>query len=261
MQGLIVVLWRSGLRNQRGAGSRRTRSRPKPGSLTVRRGKGEKRRIVGMDRGRGASRPAGWRSPLPTRAVRCSASCRGRPSAATSPRQRSGPGCATSSANSDTRTSPSRPSTCRRSHSGPPTVSDVSAETLPAARPRRGTGCQAICADLLRTRSRGTALATCSCLKRGSLISAPSEQASPFVISSQWSCRSRRWSAPRRRWARTPWGAANGGSVSRGGEHEQRSRGRMAQRCHRRMTRRVRGRRSDLRRTSRHDPLRRPGQR
>ena len=48
LRALIVVLWRAGLRI-RGARPQRVRSRPRRGSLLVRRGKGGRRREVGMD--------------------------------------------------------------------------------------------------------------------------------------------------------------------------------------------------------------------
>ena len=50
LRGIIVVLWRAGLRISEALALNETDLDPRRGSLVVRRGKGDKRREVGMDR-------------------------------------------------------------------------------------------------------------------------------------------------------------------------------------------------------------------
>lgn len=50
LKALIVILWRAGSADRRSACTRRDRPRPVPGAVLVRRGKGGRRREVGMDR-------------------------------------------------------------------------------------------------------------------------------------------------------------------------------------------------------------------
>ena len=61
LRGLIVVLWRAGLRISEALALSETDLDPKRGAILVRRGKGGKRREVGMDRwGKRRDKPA-WR--------------------------------------------------------------------------------------------------------------------------------------------------------------------------------------------------------
>jgi site-specific recombinase XerC len=50
LRGIIVVLWRAGLRISEALALNETDLDPDRGSLVIRRGKGDKRREVGMDR-------------------------------------------------------------------------------------------------------------------------------------------------------------------------------------------------------------------
>ena len=50
LRGIIVVLWRAGLRVSEALALNETDLDPDRGSLVVRHGKGDKRREVGMDR-------------------------------------------------------------------------------------------------------------------------------------------------------------------------------------------------------------------
>jgi site-specific recombinase XerD len=61
LRGVIVVLWRAGLRISEALALTETDLNPERGALLVRRGKGGKRREVGMDRwGKRRDKPA-WR--------------------------------------------------------------------------------------------------------------------------------------------------------------------------------------------------------
>ena len=61
MRALVVVLWRAGLRIHEALALAETDLEPRRGSILVRRGKGGKRREVGMDRwGKRRDQPA-WR--------------------------------------------------------------------------------------------------------------------------------------------------------------------------------------------------------
>ena len=74
LRGLIVVLWRAGLRIHEALALAEADLDPRRGSLLVRRGKGGRRREVGMDDGRGSSLSPGSRPGSGCRSVRCSAS-------------------------------------------------------------------------------------------------------------------------------------------------------------------------------------------
>jgi site-specific recombinase XerD len=50
LRGIIVVLWRAGLRISEALALSETDLNPDRGSLVIRHGKGDKRREVGMDR-------------------------------------------------------------------------------------------------------------------------------------------------------------------------------------------------------------------
>jgi integrase len=58
-RALVVVLWRAGLRISEALALNETDLDPKRGSILVRRGKGGKRRTVGMDAGPGNNSPHG----------------------------------------------------------------------------------------------------------------------------------------------------------------------------------------------------------
>ena len=76
LRGLFVVLWRAGLRIHEALALSEADLDPRRGSLLVRRGKGGRRREVGMDQW-------GWEQLRPwlfcCRSIRCSASPPGRP--------------------------------------------------------------------------------------------------------------------------------------------------------------------------------------
>jgi site-specific recombinase XerD len=74
LRGLIVVLWRAGLRICEALALAEADLDPRRGSLLVRRGKGGRRREVGMTTGRGSSSNHGSRPGSSCRSDRCSAS-------------------------------------------------------------------------------------------------------------------------------------------------------------------------------------------
>jgi hypothetical protein len=85
LRGLIVVLWRAGLRICEALALTEADLDPRRGSLLVRRGKGGRRREVGMETGRGSSSSHGSRRGSSCRSDRCASSSarradgRGRP--------------------------------------------------------------------------------------------------------------------------------------------------------------------------------------
>jgi hypothetical protein len=74
LRGLIVVLWRAGLRICEALALAEADLDPRRGSLLVRRGKGGRRREVGMDDWAGSSSNRGSRPGSSCRSGRCSAS-------------------------------------------------------------------------------------------------------------------------------------------------------------------------------------------
>jgi hypothetical protein len=74
LRGLIVVLWRAGLRICEALALAEADLDARRGSLLMRRGRGGRRREVGMDDGRGNSWRPGWTCALSCRSGRCSAS-------------------------------------------------------------------------------------------------------------------------------------------------------------------------------------------
>jgi integrase len=79
LRGLIVVLWRAGLRIHEALALAEADLDPRRGSLLVRRGKGGRRREVGMDDWPGSSLSPGSRCASSCRSGRCSASSTARP--------------------------------------------------------------------------------------------------------------------------------------------------------------------------------------
>jgi hypothetical protein len=82
LRGLIIVLWRSGLRISEALGLNESDRDLHRGAILVRRGKGGKRREVGMDRGPGSSWARGCSCAPRCRWALCSACCAARPPAA-----------------------------------------------------------------------------------------------------------------------------------------------------------------------------------
>ena len=74
LRGLIVVLWRAGLRICEALALAEADLDPRRGSLLVRRGKGGRRREVAWTTGRGSSLSRGCKRGLGCRSGRCSAS-------------------------------------------------------------------------------------------------------------------------------------------------------------------------------------------
>ncbi len=79
LRGLIIVLWRAGLRISEALALAESDLDPVRGAILVRLGKGGKRREVGMDRWAWEQLPRGSRCALRSRSGRCSASCADRP--------------------------------------------------------------------------------------------------------------------------------------------------------------------------------------
>ena len=73
LRGLIVILWRAGLRIQEALALAESDLDQRRGALLVRRGKGGRRREVGMDAGAGTSCSHGSSSASSCRSGRCSA--------------------------------------------------------------------------------------------------------------------------------------------------------------------------------------------
>ena len=101
LRGLIVVLWRAGLRISEALALSESDLDLHRGAILVRRGKGGKRREVGMDRWAGSSSAHGCSCAPHCRSARCSAYCAARPPVArgrrpgplaAAPRRRSGGG-------------------------------------------------------------------------------------------------------------------------------------------------------------------------
>src|SRR5207248_9867822 len=61
LRALIVVLWRGGLRIQEALSLIESDLDPRRGSIRIRRGKGNRRREVGLDAWSGGARVAPWR--------------------------------------------------------------------------------------------------------------------------------------------------------------------------------------------------------
>ena len=87
LRGLIVVLWRAGLRISEALALAESDLDPGAGAILVRRGKGGKRREVGLDRWAWEQLAPWLSSEPPCRSAPCSASCGDRPAGA-SARQR-----------------------------------------------------------------------------------------------------------------------------------------------------------------------------
>ena len=79
LRALIVVLWRAGLRIHEALALGEADLDRRRGSLLVRRGKGGRRREVGIDDWRGSSLSPGSRCASSCRSGRCSASSTARP--------------------------------------------------------------------------------------------------------------------------------------------------------------------------------------
>jgi site-specific recombinase XerD len=79
LRGLIVVLWRAGLRISEALALSESDLDLGRGAILVRRGKGGKRREVGMDRWAWDSWGPGCSCAPPCRSARCSAYCEARP--------------------------------------------------------------------------------------------------------------------------------------------------------------------------------------
>jgi hypothetical protein len=85
LRGLIVILWRAGLRIQEALSLAEGDLDHRRGALLVRNGKGGRRREVGMDDGRGRSFARGSSCESSFRSVRCSASSTDQREAGTGP--------------------------------------------------------------------------------------------------------------------------------------------------------------------------------
>jgi integrase len=81
LRALIVLLWPAGLRISEALALQESDLDPIRGAILVRRGKGGKRREVGMDRGRGINLAHGWGFAANSRSGRCCALSTGRPPA------------------------------------------------------------------------------------------------------------------------------------------------------------------------------------
>jgi integrase len=73
LRALIVLLWRAGLRISEALSLQESDLDASRGAVLVRRGKGGKRREVGMDRWAWDQLDLGWRSAKSSRSVHCSA--------------------------------------------------------------------------------------------------------------------------------------------------------------------------------------------
>ncbi len=91
LRGVIVVLWRAGVRISEALALTESDLDRTRGAVLVRRGKGGRRREVGMDRWGWDTSSRGLNSARPCRSVRCSACCAARPAAA--PVHPPGSGC------------------------------------------------------------------------------------------------------------------------------------------------------------------------
>jgi len=95
LRGLIVVLWRAGLRISEALALAEGDLDAVRGAILVRHGKGGKRREVGMDRWAGNSSLRGSSCAPRSRSERCSAFCAARPAAGPGPHPASAPNCTT----------------------------------------------------------------------------------------------------------------------------------------------------------------------
>ena len=93
LRGLIIVLWRAGLRISEALALAETDLDRHRGAVLVRAGKGGRRREVGMDAGRGSSLTRGLSCAGPCRSARSSAFCAGRPAVGHARRPGSVPSC------------------------------------------------------------------------------------------------------------------------------------------------------------------------
>jgi integrase len=95
LRGLIVIMWRAGQRIQEALALAEGDLDQRRGSLLVRRGKGGRRREVGMDAWDGKNSSPGLTcGATSSRSVRCSASSTARRADATGHRPRHAPSCA-----------------------------------------------------------------------------------------------------------------------------------------------------------------------
>jgi hypothetical protein len=85
LRGLVVVLWRAGLRIDEALALREADLDRRRGSILVRRGKGGRRREIGMDDWAGRNSSPGSLHGSPCRSVRCSASSTDAPAVARGP--------------------------------------------------------------------------------------------------------------------------------------------------------------------------------
>jgi len=95
LRGLIVVLWRAGLRISEALALAESALDANRGAILVRHGKGGKRREVGMDRWAWEQLGRGSRCVPRSRSARCSASCAVRPADGRGRRLASAPDCIT----------------------------------------------------------------------------------------------------------------------------------------------------------------------
>ena len=94
LRGIIVVLWRAGLRISEALALNETDLDPDRGSVLVRHGKGDKRREVGMDRWAWSHLDPWLAAPEAScRSAGCSASCAARPEGDRARQPGSAPNC------------------------------------------------------------------------------------------------------------------------------------------------------------------------
>ncbi len=93
LRGLIVIMWRAGLRIQEALALTEGDLDPRRGAVLVRRGKGGRRREVGMEHGDGSSSSPGLTCGARSRSVRCCASSTVRRADGTGRRLRHVPSC------------------------------------------------------------------------------------------------------------------------------------------------------------------------
>jgi integrase len=93
LRGLIVIMWRAGLRIQEALALTEGDLDPRRGAVLVRRGKGARRREVGWTHGDGSSSSPGLTCGARSRSVRCCASSTARRADGTGRRLRHVPSC------------------------------------------------------------------------------------------------------------------------------------------------------------------------
>jgi len=93
LRGLVVVLWRAGLRISEALALTESDLDAGRGAILVRHGKGAKRREVGMDRWAWEQLARGWRCVPRSQLAHCSASCAARPAGGPGGRPASAPNC------------------------------------------------------------------------------------------------------------------------------------------------------------------------